>query len=67
MWLFWDLGLMLFDISKDLFFPKILLFYDSFGFPVVNWTQKWTNTVNFVCVPFEPKLKILKDFSNTVS
>ena len=37
-----------------------------FGFPVGNWVPNWTKTVNFRCVPFEPKFKILKYFSNTV-
>ena len=26
----------------------------------------WTKTVNFNCISFKPKFKILKDFSNTV-
>ena len=42
------------------------MFSNIFGFPVVNWTPKWTKTVNFGCVLFDPKLKILKDFPNTV-
>ena len=33
---------------------------------MVNWALKWNITVNYRCVPFEPKFKILKDFSNTV-
>ena len=57
---------MLFDITKDIAFAKILVFSNIFGFPVVNWTPKWTKTVNFGCVSFESKLKILKDFPNTV-
>ena len=32
-----------------------------------TWTPKWTKTVNFACVPFESKFKLLKEFSNTVS
>ena len=35
------------------------------GFLAVNWAPKWTKTVNFGCVPFESKFKILKDFWNT--
>ena len=33
-----------------------------FGFPTVSCAPKWTKTVNFQCVPFEPNFKILKDF-----
>ena len=49
MWLFWDLGLMLFDISKDLFFPKILLFYNIFDFPAVSCSQNGQNCKLCVC------------------
>ena len=32
----------------------------------LNWAQKWTKSVNFGCIPSESKLKLLKDFSETV-
>ena len=66
LWFFWDLGLTLFNIPKDVVFPEILVLSNIFGFLAVNWALKWTKTVNFGCIPFEPKFKILKDFSNTV-
>ena len=47
-------------------FTEILVFNNIFGFPMVNWPSIWTETVNFNCTTFEPKLKILNDFSNTV-
>ena len=53
-------------IPKDAVFADILGFSNIFGFPTVNWTPIWTETVNFNCILFEPKFKILKDFSNTV-
>ena len=34
----------------------------TFGFPTVNCAPKWTKTMKFQCVPFEPNFKILKDF-----
>ena len=66
MWFFWDLGLTLFDIAKDVVLPEILGSSNSFGFPLVNWFPKWTKTVKLGCVPFDSKFKLLKDFSNTV-
>ena len=63
---FWDLRLTLIDIPKNGVLTEILIFSNIFGFPVVNWLPKWTKTVSFGCVPFEPKFKILKDFSNIV-
>ena len=48
LWFFWGLGLTLFDITKDTAFAKILVFSNIFDFPVVNWTSKWTKTVNWV-------------------
>ena len=59
-------GLTLFDIPKDVVFVEVLVLSNIFGFPMVNWAPKWTKTVNFGCVPFEPKFKVLKDLSNTV-
>ena len=53
-------------MPKDAVFSEILVFSNIFGFPTVNWAPIWTETVNFNCTPFEPKFKILKDFSNTV-
>ena len=66
LWFFWDLGLTLFDISKDVVFPEILVLSNIFDFLAVNWTLKWIKSVNFGCIPFEPKFKTLKDFSNTL-
>ena len=43
-----------------------MVFSNIFGFLAVNLAPKWTETVNFSWIPFEPKFKILKDFSNTV-
>ena len=65
-WFFWDLGLTLLIIPKDAVYAGILVFSNIFGFLTVNWAPKWTEIVNFSCIPFEPKFKILKDFSNTV-
>ena len=45
---------------------EILIFNNTFGFLTVNWAAKWVKIVNFGCVSFEPKFKILKDFRNTV-
>ena len=53
-------------MPKDAVFSETLVFSNIFGFPTVNWVPIWTETVNFNCTPFEPKFKILKDFSNTV-
>ena len=67
LWFFWDLGLTLFDVPKDAVFAETLVFSSIFGFWAVNWASKWTKTINFQCVPFEPNFKILKDyFSNNV-
>ena len=63
---FWDMRHALLIIPKDAAFAEILVFSNIFGFPTVNWVPKWTETVNFSCIPFEPKFKILKDFLNTV-
>ena len=66
LWFFWDLGLMLFDVPKDAVFAETLVFSSIFDFRAVNWASKWTKSINFQCVPFEPNFKILKDFSNNV-
>ena len=66
LWFSWELGLTLFDIPKDVVFPEIFVLNNIFGFLAVNSALKWTKTVNFECIPFEAKFKILKDFSNTV-
>ena len=63
---FWVLGRTLFDISKDVVFVIILVFSNIFGFRVVNWALKRNKTVNFGCLPFILKLKISKDFFNSV-
>ena len=63
---FWGLSPTLFDIPEDVVFVDILVFSNIFGFPVVNWAQKRNKTVNFRCLPFILKFKILKDFLNSV-
>ena len=60
------MGLTLLIIPKDTTFTKILLFSNIFGFLAVYWAPKWIETISLSCIPFEPKFKILKDFSNTV-
>ena len=45
MWFFWDLGLTLFDIAKDVVLPDIFGSSNIFSFPVVNWFSKWAKTV----------------------
>ena len=64
LWYFWDLRLTLFDIAKDTVFLELLVFSNIFGFPAIDWAQKWTKTVIFQCVPFDPNFKTLKNFSN---
>ena len=66
LWFFWDLGLTLSIIAKVTVFAEILVFSNFFGFLAVNWAPKWTKTVNFSCIPYEPKFMILKDFPNIV-
>ena len=66
LWFFWDLGLTLFNIPKDVLFLEILVLSNIFGFPAVNWAQKWTKTLNFEFISFATKFKILKNFSNNV-
>ena len=60
----------LFWRQNDSWPPLPLFMSTNFGFKqyflAVNWALKWTKTLNFGCIPFEPKWKILKDFSNTV-
>ena len=51
---------------KDVVFAEILIFSNIFGFPTVNLDPKCTKTVNFGHIPFRPKCKILKDFSNSI-
>ena len=63
---FWDQGHIILSIPKDAVFAEILVFGNIFGFLTVNWTSIWTETVNFNCIPFESKFKILQDFLNTV-
>ena len=53
-------------VPQDVFFAEILVFRNIFGILVVNWAPKWTKTVNFGCIPFQPKFKILKDCLNVV-
>ena len=61
-----DLGFVLFDKTKDAVSRKILVFGNILGVLGVNWTHKWTKTVNFWYVPFLLKHLILKDCSETV-
>ena len=44
--LLWELGLMIFDVPKDVGFPETLVISNIFGFPAVNWAPNWSNTVN---------------------
>ena len=60
------LGLTSLIIPKDAVFAEILVFSNIFGFPAVSWAPIWNKTVNFSCISFEPKFKILKYFSDTV-
>ena len=60
------MGIKLFDILKDALFAVILVFSNIFRIPAVNWTPKSNKTVNFGCLPYKLKFKILKDFLNTV-
>ena len=62
----WGLGLKLFNITKDTVFAEIVVSSNIFGFLVVDWTPKWIKSANLGCVPFKPKLRILKNFSNNV-
>ena len=39
-------------------FAEIFVFSNYFGFSAVNWAQKWTKTVNFECVSFEPNFEM---------
>ena len=43
--IFWDLGLTLFDVPKDVAFAEILVLRNIFGFSVVNWAPKWNKFV----------------------
>ena len=61
-----DLGLTLFNITKDTVFAEIVVSSNIFGFLVVDWTPKWIKSANLGCVPFKPKLRILKNFSNNM-
>ena len=50
LWSSWDLGLMLFDIPKNVVFAEILVFSNVFGFRAVNWTPKmYQNCKLWVC------------------
>ena len=60
------MGIKSFDILKDALFAVILVFSNIFRIPAVNWTPKSNKTVNFECLPYKLKFKILKDFLNTV-
>ena len=50
--------------SKEYSFCRNFSLWQYFWF--VNWAPKWTKTVKFGCVAFEPKCKISIDISNTV-
>ena len=63
--IFWDLRLALFDIPKDVVFAETQVFSSNFGFAALNSAPKWNKTLNFGCLTFKLKFKILKDFSNT--
>ena len=53
-------------IPKGAAFAEVLVFSNIFGFATVNWATIWTETVSFNYILFEPKLRIMKDFSNIV-
>ena len=55
-------GTYVINYSKDAMFAEILIFSNIFVFLAVNWAQKWSETVNFSCIPFEPKFKIWRIF-----
>ena len=57
---------MLFDSPENVVFGEILVFANLFDFAAVDMAQKWTKTVNFGYVPFEEKLRILKNSSKNV-
>ena len=57
-----DLGLTLFNITKDTVFAEIVVSSNIFGFLVVDWTPKWIKSANLGCVQFKPKHKSLKNF-----
>ena len=63
---FLDLDVLVFDIPRNSIFAESLVLAILLAFPAVNWVPKWTNSVNFGWVTFEPKSKISIDFSNTV-
>ena len=62
----WDLEVMLLDSAEGAVFGEILIFANIFDFTGQNKAQNWNKTVNIGYVPFEEKLKILKNSSNTV-
>ena len=66
--IFWDLGLTLFDIPKDVVFAEILVLSNISGFLVEIGPKVYSFVTSWgpIGVPFESKFKILKDFSNTV-
>ena len=51
-WLFWDLGLTLFDIPTKAVFAETSVFSKIFDFLAVNGAPKWTKTITFQCIPF---------------
>ena len=62
----WNLGLVSYDSPKDVDSGKILVFAKIFGFPGVNWAQRWTKTEKFGCIPVVLKHLILKHCSHPV-
>ena len=66
LWFIRDLGLVLFDIHKDVVSGKKIGFSQYFEFSGPNWAKKLTKTINFRYVLFLIKHVILKNCSETV-
>ena len=64
LWFIWDLGLVLFDIHKDVVSGKIFWFWRYL--PPVNWTQKWPKPSTLDTSRLSLKHLILEYFSETV-
>ena len=60
----WNLHYLIF--LRMQFFKNFWFSAKFLVFRQLNWTQKWTKTINFQCIPFEPNFKILNDFSSNV-
>ena len=63
---FWDLGLMLFDIPKDICFLKFLVLSNIFGFVSVNRAPNRTKTVNLHAFHLSENLNFRRIFKHCV-